>query len=75
MRLEILEEKLSKIADIQICKAGYVFTLLMTGEKLTNFRTFNMILNIVIEETNDVYPIIETTKNGENYVLIVLRPE
>lgn len=72
--IENLMSALSEFGQVEICKAGYVFTLLMTGKGLTKSTTMNSIQMMVLEFTGDDYPTIECMRNDENYVCIVLKP-
>ena len=74
MVLDKLKTQLSKRGTIQLCKEGYVFTLLMTGEKLDNWQTVNAIQMEVLECVGDKYPLIECMRNDTNFLCIVLRP-
>lgn len=67
-------KKLRKYGDVQMCKSGTVFTLLITGEKLASSK-----VNILImSELNDCgisekYPVVECLKNDDKFYLVVLR--
>lgn len=75
MLIEKLKQRLAKIATIEICKDGYVFTLLMTGEKLDNWQTLTAIQMEILECVGDKYALIECMRNNEHFICIVLRPE
>ena len=74
MNINKLKQQLLKYGTIQLCKEGYVFTLLITGEKLDNWKTVNAIQMGVLEYVGDNYPLIECVKNDENYFCMVLKP-
>lgn len=64
---------LSEFGTVQICKAGVVFTLLMTGTGLTKMSTANKIQMLVVEFTGDDYPTVEAMRNDETYYCIILK--
>jgi hypothetical protein len=66
---------LSEFGTVQLCKAGLVFTLLMTGEGLTNFTTAGKIQMLVSAFTGDDYPTVEAMRNGETYYCMILKPK
>lgn len=68
-----LFNKLSRFGSVQMLKEGVVFTLLITGTKLTGFNNYNSILEAVTTHTKDKYPLIECMKNEDNFFLIVLK--
>ena len=74
MNVEKLKQRLVEYGDIQLCKAGYVFTLLMTGERLSNMNTVNAISKIVLDHVGKEYSKIEATRNSENWFCLILRP-
>lgn len=73
MSLDKLKMKLGKFADIEVCKAGDVFTLLLAGSYLSQSRTLFDIQKIINDEVGEVYPNIEVFKNDFDYILIVLK--
>ena len=75
MGIDRLQKRMSKIGTIQLCKEGYVFTLLMTGEKLDNWKNVQSIQLGVLEYASEKYPIIECMKNEEGFLCMVLRPK
>ena len=73
MTLHELKLKLSAIARIEILCEKLVFTLLLTGDNLTNMKVNNEVLGLVTEYTKERYPVIETMKNGKTFFCIVLK--
>lgn len=73
MNLDNLIHKLSKKGTVQLCKEGYVFTLLMTGKKLDNWQTVYTIQQEVVEYVGEKYPLIECMRNDEYFLCLVLR--
>lgn len=69
-----LKQELSKLGTIQLFKKGYVFTLLMTGENLSNWKVASDIQIKVAEHVGDQYPTIECISNDENHFCIILKP-
>lgn len=74
MDITDLKTKLANIANVEICKEGYVFTVLLTGEGLQKSGTVIGIQNLILEYAGGKYPTIETMRNNETYFCIVLRP-
>lgn len=70
-----LKMQLSKIGTIQSIKQGYVFTLLLTGQKLSSMDTYVQITKLVTEFTKNKYPIVECLHNSDSFFLMVLKPE
>lgn len=70
-----LIEGLIKYGEVQICKEGYVFTVLITGRDLDNVERVNSIQGLIIDEVGEDYPLIECVKNGFSFFLMVLKPE
>lgn len=69
--MEKLKQELSRIGTIEVIKDEYVFTLLMTmsdvGQKLMKVLS---LIEIHIKDKKRV----ETLKNTEQYLLVVLKP-
>ena len=74
MTIDQLKMKLSKNWTIQLCKEGVVFTLLITGNGLSNFKTFNEIMGDIVEATKSKYPNIEAIKNDDTFFCAILKP-
>lgn len=75
MTLDNLKDKLSKRGNIQICKEGYVFTLLMTGDDLDNWKVVNEIQMEILNYVGDKYPSIEALRNDHHFFCIILTPK
>ncbi len=76
MNLEKLKAQISAIStDVQIdvIKAGAVFTLLLRGKNLSNFNIINKIAYICSNEIGKKYPYIEVAKNDDDVFLLVMR--
>ncbi len=69
-----LLSNLSRYGLVQICKADYVFTLLITGENLSRGSVYSEITTAVLNFVGDRYPIVETVRNDENFFCLVLKP-
>lgn len=69
-----LIEGLSKYGMVEVLKADFVFTLLLTGENLDSINRIVSIQTLVLEATEKKYPNIEVVNNTETYVLYVLKP-
>lgn len=67
-----LHRRLSKYGDVQMCKAGEVFTLLITGQKLGRVKT-NLDIVDELGAINTVYPVIECMKTDDTVFLLVLK--
>lgn len=72
-KIEQLIKKLSKYGDVQVCKEGHVFTLLITGNNLDNWIIVNEIQMKVIEYAGKKYPFIEVLKNSKHFLCYILR--
>lgn len=75
MTIVQLKIKLSKHGNIQIIKEGVVFTLLLTGEKLSNAKTVQAIQQNVLEYAGEKYPLIEAIRNDESFFCMILAPQ
>lgn len=73
--MEKLKEELSNIAVIEVINADYVFTLLLRGKGLSNWKTFNRINDLVLQETGEKFPMVESMKNGDDFFMMVLKPK
>ncbi len=73
--MEKLKRKLSKFGTLQICKAGYVLTILMTGNNLDHWTIVKEIEDIILDYAGTKYPVIETLKNEDAFFMIVLKPK
>lgn len=73
--MENLKIELSKFGELQICKEGFVFTVLITGEKLSNWVTAMGIQKLITDYAGDKYPIVECLRDDENFFCIVLKPK
>jgi len=67
--------KISKFGKPEVVKTGYVFTLLITGTGLSNWERVNTILALSLDYVGLDYPLVEVMINGDNFMLIVLRPK
>ncbi len=74
-QIDSLKTKLSKIGTVQICKDGYVFALLMTGQNLDNSKVVNKIQMEVLGYFGDKYPLIECMRNDKDYFCLILSPK
>lgn len=74
MDLNPIIKRVTKHGDIEVIKAGAVFTLLMTGKGLSKLQTVIDIQRAVTEATREQYPILEAMKNSETFLLMVLKP-
>ena len=72
MNLENLKKELSKVGTIQAIKEGVVFTLLMKGSGLSNYKIVSGITMDVLDYVGDKYPNIEVMKNDDDFLLLVL---
>ena len=72
MNLENLKKELSKVGTIQAIKEGVVFTLLMKGSGLSNYKIVSEITMAVLDSIGDKYPNIEVMKNDDDFLLLVL---
>jgi hypothetical protein len=71
---EKLIRQLNKFGTLKICKVGFVLTILIIGEDLSNWKKLNSIQEIIIKVAGAKYPIIEVLVNDENLFCMVLRP-
>ncbi len=69
-----LRVKLSKFGNIQVMKAGLVFSLFITGTKLANATTVFDIQKSVTDFCGDKYPNIEAFRNDDTFFFMVLKP-
>jgi len=74
-KIEELILDLSKFGNVQIAKADYVLTILVTGTGLTKYPVFNKIMELVTQFANDKYPLIENMRNDETFFCAVCKPE
>jgi nucleoid-associated protein YejK len=72
--IEELKETLSKHGKVEICKADYVFTLLITGEGLSKSSVHQEIMKAVSDYCRHNYPYVEIMSNSDCYWCIVLKP-
>lgn len=70
-----LIRSLSKYGDVQMVKAGYVFTLLLTGTGLSKMETWLKIQQLCTDFCGDKYPVIEVLKTEDTFFLAVLKPK
>ena len=74
--MEKLKLELAKIGTIEVIKNDYVFTLLLTKDKIDldsnriPFKVLELITKYIAEEK----PKIEVMKNNKNFIRIVLKP-
>lgn len=73
--MEKLLEYLSQFGNVLVCKKGYVFTLLMTGKKLTHSEIVSAIQVKVLELMNKEFPLIECMVNDDGFLCMVLKPK
>ncbi len=73
-KIEDLILELSKFGNVQIAKADYVLTILVTGNGLSKYPVFNKIMELVTQFANDKYPIIENMRNDETFFCAVCKP-
>lgn len=72
--MEELKRKLSEKYSIKVIKKGYVFTLMLEGKGLCHYVNVNNVLNDVINVVGDEFPYIEVMQNGDDFLLLILRP-
>jgi hypothetical protein len=73
--MEKLKLKLLKFGNPRVLKEGLVFTVLITGDKLSNWKNVEEIQRLIIEHTADKYPHIEVLVNDDNFFCMVLKPK
>lgn len=71
--MEKLIKLLSDYGTVEICKAGEVFTLLITGKGLNNALTVSEIQLLYLGALKGKYPFIEAVRNTDNYYCVVLK--
>jgi len=77
MSKELLELNmaLSKFGNVQLLREGKCFSMLITGDGLSNWNTYNKILGLVSDFTKEKYPIVEAIKNEKDFFCMVLVPD
>jgi hypothetical protein len=73
MLLEKLKSKLIAFGNLEVCKEGDVFTVLITGEDLINQNKYLQIMGLVSDYASDKYPHVEIMKNDRHFVCIILK--
>lgn len=74
MNLDKLKRNLSKHGTVEVIKAGTVFTLLMTGNRLNDFDTIIAIQSELKDAISAEYPVLEAVKNGDGFYLMITKP-
>lgn len=74
MEIESLKTELSQYGEVQVCKKGFVFVLLMTGLKNQSIGLISKIQMLVLNFTEGKFPAIEILKNDKDFIIIVLKP-
>lgn len=73
MTISKLKLILSQFAKIEMIKEGSVFTVFLTGKKLSNVNTYNKILGAIVDYTKINFPTIECMKTQDDFFLLVLK--
>ena len=71
--IEGIIEHCMKYGNVEVCKAGKVFTLLIVGEGLARATNVMDIQRTVLQKVSPHYPNIEVTKNSDNFFLYILK--
>lgn len=74
MSIESLKRKLVKYGNIEICKEGFVLTVLITGTGLTKVGRVMELQQIINEYAGERFSAIEAMRNDETYFCMVLKP-
>jgi len=70
-----LKLELSKFGLLQICKEGFVFTVLMTGKGFSSWTRTMDIQKLITDYAGEKYPIVECLRNDDDFFCIVLKPK
>lgn len=72
MNLDSIKTKLCEFGDLRMCKAGHVFTLLITGSNLQNMQAVIGIQDALLPVIKE-YPCIECLTNDIDHFMVVLK--
>lgn len=73
MTISKLKLILSQFAKIEMIKEGSVFTVFLTGSKLSNFNNYNRMMGAITDYTKANYPTIECMKTQDDFFLLILK--
>jgi hypothetical protein len=71
--VEELKMILLQYGDIEILKAGEVFSVVLTGKNLSNWRTVDTLQSAILNVAAIKYPTIEALKIDDHIFVMILR--
>lgn len=75
MTIDGLKQKLCAFGFPLIVKEGVVFTVLIKGKNLSQYKNVEAIQNLILGYAGEKYPLIEAMVNEDEFFCLVLKPQ